>query len=134
MRISIVGPCGSGKTALVASLQAIGYDARECVQEHSYVSNMWRRIGRPDVLIYLDVTLPCLRRRVPRSDWTAAILDEQMGRLSDARAHCHLYVPTDDLTPQQVLASVVEFLEAERASLERKSMADGPSCIDPPDC
>jgi len=132
MRISIVGPCGSGKTTLVARLRALGYDARECVQEHSYVPAMWQRIGRPDVLIYLDVALPCLRKRLPRPDWTEAILDEQVRRLSDARARCHLYLSTNNLTPEQVLASVAQFLQTEQAARQHKLRADTPKEMGPP--
>ncbi|MDH7487124.1 MAG: hypothetical protein QHJ81_12715 [Anaerolineae bacterium] len=110
MRIAVVGPCGSGKTTLVAGLLALGYEARECVQEHSYVPTMWQRISRPDVLIYLDVPLAVIRQRKPRSDWTQAILDEQHRRLAHARAGCHLYLRTEDLTPQEVLQRVVDFL------------------------
>jgi shikimate kinase len=126
MRVSIVGPCGSGKSTLVSSLRAMGYDARECVQEHSYVPTMWQRISRPDVLIYLDVGLPSLRQRLPRSDWTPAILDEQMRRLSDARARCHLYVATDDMTADQVLAAVTAFLQSAEASRGHKLPAGDP--------
>ncbi|MBC8448497.1 MAG: hypothetical protein H8D78_12185 [Chloroflexi bacterium] len=110
MRIAVVGPCGSGKTMLVAALCALGYEARECVQEHSYVPAMWQRISRPDVLIYLDLSLPVLRQRKPRSDWTPAILDEQHRRLAHARAQCALYVQTEDLTLQGVLERVMDFL------------------------
>jgi len=110
MRIAVVGPCGAGKTTLVAGLRALGYEARECVQEHSYVPTMWERISRPDILIYLDASLPVIERRKPRSDWKQAILDEQHRRLAHARAHCDLYVHTDELTVAQVLARAVDFL------------------------
>jgi len=56
MRIAVVGPCASGKTALVERLRKLGYEAHECVQEHSYVPTMWQKISRPDVLIYLDAS------------------------------------------------------------------------------
>lgn len=110
MRVAVVGTCGAGKTTLVAGLCALGYEARECVQEHSYVPTMWQRISRPDVLIYLDVSLPVIEQRKPRSDWKQAILDEQHRRLAHAKAHCHLYLHTDELTLQQVLSRVVDFL------------------------
>ncbi len=54
MRVTLVGPCASGKSVLARALQDRGYDARQCSQEHSYVPDMWRRIGKPDVQIYLD--------------------------------------------------------------------------------
>jgi hypothetical protein len=78
-------------------------------QEHSHVPYLWQT-GSPDVLIYLDVSLAALqRRRHPR--WTQAMLDAQHRRLAHARAHAHLVVPTDDLTPDEVAARVVRFLQ-----------------------
>jgi len=129
MRIAVVGPCAAGKTTLVQALCARGYEARECVQEHSYVPTMWQRISRPDVLIYLDVPLPAIRQRKPRSDWTPAILDEQRRRLAHARAGCDLYLQTQDLTPQEVLQRVVDFLR----QLEVDSLPPG-CCLSASGC
>jgi len=64
MRIVVVGPCGSGKTTLVEALRELGYEARECVQEHSHVADMWRRISRPDVLIFLGISLESVQREL----------------------------------------------------------------------
>ena len=109
-RIVVVGPCAAGKTTLVAGLAA-AYDIRSCAQEHSHVPDLWRRFSRADVLVFLDVGLPAIARRLGGSDWTPAILDEQRRRLADARAHCDFYLVTDGLTPQQVAAAVEGFLE-----------------------
>jgi len=109
MRISIVGPCASGKTALAERLQALGYEARECTQEHSYVPTMWQRIAKPDVLIYLDASLPVIAER-RSADWSEEYLDEQDRRLSHARQHCHLYIPTDELSEEEVLERALGFL------------------------
>ncbi|GAB4524014.1 MAG: hypothetical protein Kow0047_33870 [Anaerolineae bacterium] len=111
MRIKVVGPCASGKSVLVERLRAAGYDAHHCLQEHSYVPDMWRRIHPPDRLIYLDASLETAMRRRPRWDWSPQLWEEQQARLSHARAHCDLYVDTDPLTPDEVYARVVEFLE-----------------------
>jgi ribose 1,5-bisphosphokinase PhnN len=35
--ISVVGPCGAGKTTLVSGLRARGINSRQTSQEHSYV-------------------------------------------------------------------------------------------------
>lgn len=110
MRVVVVGPCGSGKTVLVASLSDLGYDARECVQEHSHLPDMWQRISKPDVLIYLEVALESLCKRKPGHAWTQAILDEQLRRLTHARSGSDLTVETDDLTEGQVLQQVLGFL------------------------
>jgi ATP-dependent Clp protease adapter protein ClpS len=42
--------------------------------------------------------------------WDQSYLDEQNHRLRHARAHCDFYLMTDDLTEDQVLARVLEFL------------------------
>ncbi len=110
MRIKVVGPCASGKSVLVERLRAAGYDAHQCLQEHSYVPDMWQRINPPDVLIFLDATWDVLHRRRPRSDWSPEWLAEQHRRLAHARAHCDLYVATDDLTPDEVFERVRAFL------------------------
>ena len=110
-RVAIVGPCASGKSVLVARLQAAGYDARQPAQEHSYVPDMWRRLARPEVLVYLDVSLPELLRR-RHVDFSPAYLAVQHRRLEHAREHCDLYLPTDGLTEREVFERVVSVLKA----------------------
>jgi deoxyadenosine/deoxycytidine kinase len=111
LQIVIVGPCASGKTTLVRGLWARGYSgARVVAQEHSGVIDLWKRRGQPDVLIYLDARLETIAARQRRSDWTAEYLSEQLRRLSSTWTACDLYLPTDDLTPTDVLDRVVKFL------------------------
>ena len=107
--IGVVGPCAAGKTTLIQSLRALGYHAKHIAQEHSYVPDMWQRIAHPDILIFLDVsyTLTLQRRML---DWTKDEYQEELYRLRHARVHTHLYVNTDDLTPQDVLREVVAFV------------------------
>ena len=45
--IAIVGVCASGKSTLAKALRERGYNARQVLQEHSYVPYMWQRITRP---------------------------------------------------------------------------------------
>jgi deoxyadenosine/deoxycytidine kinase len=112
MRIKVVGPCASGKSALAARLRDLGYDARSAAQDHSYVPDMWQRLNPPDLLIYLDVTLRATLERGRRgTGWDQAYLDEQHHRLRHARAHCDLYLDTSDLAEEQVLARALAFLE-----------------------
>ena len=106
LRIAIVGPCAAGKSTLARGLQDHGYDARQIVQEHSYVPQMWALITRPDRLIYLDASHAVCTRRKALS-WSPAEHAEQHRRLAHARAHCHVYLQTDGLTPQQVLEAVL---------------------------
>ncbi|MFQ5592667.1 MAG: hypothetical protein ACE5HA_00735 [Anaerolineae bacterium] len=110
-KIAVVGPCGAGKTTLAQSLKALGYQVREPAQEHSGVPDMWRRMTAPDVLIYLDAELSTIavRRRI---QWGQDYLDRLRRRLRHARRHADLYLPTDGLTPQQVLQRAQRFLRS----------------------
>jgi ribosome-interacting GTPase 1 len=104
-RVVVVGPDAAGKTELVKRLRALGYNARSCAQDHSYVPDMWQRIARPDFLIYLDAQLKTIARR-RAIDWGQQRLDQLNARLAHARAHCDLYLPTDDLAPSEVVDRV----------------------------
>lgn len=110
-RLVVVGPCAAGKTTLVGNLRPKGYNIRLCTQEHSFVPDLWQRFSQADVLIFLDAELLTIARRQGRGDWTQAWLDEQRRRLAHARAHCDLYLPTDDLTREQVAERVELFLQ-----------------------
>ena len=107
----VVGPDAAGKTELVKRLRALGYNARSCAQDHSYVPDMWRRLARPDFLVYLDARLETIARR-RAIDWGQERLDRLNTRLAHARAHCDLYLPTDDLTPPQAVDRVQAALSA----------------------
>lgn len=108
-KIGVVGPCGAGKSTLVAGLTKRGYWGKNIAQEHSYVQNMWQRISKPDVLIYLDVSYPLtIQRR--RLNWTEAEYWEEIRRLRHARQYADLYLNTDPYTPQEVLDKVLDFL------------------------
>ena len=109
MRIKLVGPCASGKSVLAARLRELGYDAGSAAQDHSYVPDMWRRITNPDLLFYLDASLSTIARRRCIS-WSERHLSDERHRLRHARQHCDLYLPTDDLTEDEVLEQVVGFL------------------------
>jgi hypothetical protein len=104
-RVVVVGPDAAGKTELVQRLRALGYNARSCAQDHSYVPDMWQRLARPDFLVYVDARLETIARR-RAIDWGQKRLDELNARLAHARAHCDLYLPTDDLEPVDVVDRV----------------------------
>ena len=109
--IAIVGPCGAGKTTLAEGLRAAGYRAHQIAPEHSYVPEMWARITQPDVLIYLEASFEaCTQRK--QLDWLPREYDQQLRRLAHARTHCDLKIPTDDLTPDEILARALRFLES----------------------
>ena len=108
--IAVVGPCASGKSSLVKRLKLLGYQVRSVAQDHSYVPDMWQRITKPDLLIYLDAELETIAQR-RRISWDERYLNDERHRLRHARQHCDLYLPTDDLSKDQVLERVLDFLE-----------------------
>ena len=108
--IGVVGPCGSGKSTLIAGLTQHGYTCRHIAQEHSYVPAMWQIITKPDILICLDSSFQTstVRRKL---NWTESDFAEQLRRLAHAREHANLFIHTDDLTPEQVLQQALNFLK-----------------------
>ncbi|MCX6035255.1 MAG: hypothetical protein NTV38_09820 [Chloroflexi bacterium] len=108
--IGIVGPCGAGKTTLAGGLYRNGYRARAIVQEHSYVKDMWQRMTRPDVLIFLQAS--CLvggeRRQMK---WTESEWEEQQRRLAHARQHADFFLNTNPLGIGEVLDLVLMYLQ-----------------------
>ncbi len=109
--IGIVGPCGAGKTTLANGLALHGYNARAIAQEHSYVPDMWQRLTRPSLLIFLQAShaVGGARRKL---NWTEAEWQEQQRRLRHARQHAHFYLDTDSLSVEQVLQKVLDFVKS----------------------
>ncbi|MCJ7716821.1 MAG: hypothetical protein MUO54_09920 [Anaerolineales bacterium] len=107
--IGVVGPCASGKSTLVADLNSRNIQARHIAQEHSNVRDMWKQISNPDLLIYLDVSFEVSLARTGTT-WTRSIFQNQVARLEHAREHADIYIQTDDLTPEQVLNQILEYL------------------------
>jgi len=107
--IVVVGVCASGKTTLVEGLRARGYRARCVAQEHSNVPRLWA-LHDPDFLVVLDSNMDTIRKRrqVP---WGEERLRAQRRRLAHARRHCNLYLPTDDLSVEEMIARVLAALE-----------------------
>jgi deoxyadenosine/deoxycytidine kinase len=111
MLIKVVGVCGSGKSTLVKRLRALGFEARQVSQEHSYVPDLWSRFGRePSVLVYLEASLETVQRRLNKKSFTRWMYEEQKERLAHARSHADIVVQTDGLTPDEVAAEVVREL------------------------
>ena len=108
--IGIVGPCGAGKSTLAEGLQRNGWRARAIVQEHSFVKDMWQRLTRPDVLIFLQASCPVGAKR-RQMQWTESEWEEQQRRLAHALAHADYHLDTDSLGIQEVLDLVLGFLQ-----------------------
>jgi deoxyadenosine/deoxycytidine kinase len=108
--IGIVGPCGAGKSTLAGGLKQSGYNARPIAQEHSYVKDMWQRLTKPDILIFLQASHPVGAKR-RNMKWTLDEWQEQQLRLLHAREHAKLFINTDDLTIAEVLGHALDFLK-----------------------
>jgi deoxyadenosine/deoxycytidine kinase len=109
--VGVVGPCGAGKSSLVAGLQERGYRCSHIAQEHSYVQTMWSKIGKPDVLIFLEASFAtCTSRR--KLNWLEADYEEQRRRLAHARAQADLVIRTDDISVEDVRRQALDYLEA----------------------
>jgi hypothetical protein len=109
--VAIVGVCAAGKTTLAAGLTQEGIKAYSVPQEHSFVRRLWEKL-HPDanVLVMLDARWETTKQRRPHISYGPDRLDEQRQRLAIAREACDLYLPTDDLTIDQVRQRVLEFL------------------------
>ncbi len=107
-RIAIVGVCGSGKTTLERKLRELGFQAFSVAQEHSYVRELWRA-KEPDIVVYLDANLSTIRRR-GHTTFTRLLLEEERKRLAWARQKADLYIKTDQLTREEVVGIVLDFL------------------------
>ena len=109
--VGIVGPCGAGKSTLIAGLAQNNILARHIAQEHSYVPDMWLRLTKPDFLIYLDASYPIATKR-RKLNWTEAEYRQQVERLTHAKAHASLYIQTDLLSPDEILTKVINFIDS----------------------
>jgi len=107
--IGVVGPCGSGKSTLITGLEKHGYSCRHIAQEHSYVKTMWQVITNPDILIFLHASFENSTKR-RRLNWQLADYEEQFRRLSHAHEHAHIIINTDEMIPEQVLQTALDFL------------------------
>ncbi len=104
--IGVVGPCGSGKSTLIAGLEKHGYRCRHIAQEHSYVKTMWQVITKPDILIFLECSYENSTSR-RKLNWLPGDHEEQLRRLSHAHEHADIIIDTNPLSPGEVLAQTL---------------------------
>ena len=110
-KIGLVGICGSGKSTLAEQLTVHNIHVRQIAQEHSQVPDMWRRISKPDLLIYLDVSYPVTMQR-KNFKWKESEYLEQERRLAHARQHADLHIDTNLLTPEEIAQIVLDFIRS----------------------
>jgi deoxyadenosine/deoxycytidine kinase len=109
--IAIVGPCASGKSSLARGLAERGIRARQVVQEHSFVPEMWQIISQPDFLVYLETSFQtCSQRK--NLNWRQRDYDEQLNRLAHAKKNCDLLIHTDGQSEEAILEEVLSRLPA----------------------
>jgi deoxyadenosine/deoxycytidine kinase len=104
--IGVVGPCGSGKSTLIAGLEKHGFRCRHIAQEHSYVKTMWQVITKPDILIYLECSFENSTSR-RKLNWLPVDHEEQLRRLSHSRQNADIIIDTNTLTPEEVLTQAL---------------------------
>lgn len=121
-RIGIVGPCGSGKSTLVQNLKdhRVLAEIHHIAQEHSYVDDMWQRLVKPDILIYLDASYETATNR-RKLNWTYQEYQEQCLRLRHSKEHAALIVNTDNLSAFEVYQKTADFLILQGINFLRKS-------------
>jgi hypothetical protein len=72
---------------------------------------MWQHIRDPDILIYLDASYKtCTKRK--RIKWLPHEYAKQIHRLQHAKKHCHIYIDTEKLSPNEVLIQAMKQLSA----------------------
>ena len=110
--VGLVGPCTSGKSTIRNLLEEKGYRVKHIAQEHSFAPKMWKLIADPDILVFLDVSYPVtLQRR--KWNWKLADYEEQLRRLSHARANADLVIDTDRLAPDQIVEQIALYIRGD---------------------
>lgn len=108
--IGVVGPCGAGKSTLIAGLEKHGFRCRHIAQEHSYAKQMWKIITKPDILIFLECSYQnsTLRRKL---NWQPTDHEEQLRRLSHAFENADLIIDTNTADESLILAQALDYLK-----------------------
>lgn len=71
---------------------------------------MWQRISQPDILIFLEVSFSVSQQR-RTLNWNYSDFEEQQKRLTHARLHANLTIHTDDFSIDEILTTVLDFLQ-----------------------
>jgi hypothetical protein len=109
--VAVVGVCAAGKSTLAEGLNQLGIKALTVPQEHSSVRRLWQRLHPEcNILVMLDAQYETTKRRRPTIMYGPERLEDQRQRLAIAREECGLYVPTDNLSIEQVRQVVVDWV------------------------
>lgn len=109
--VAVVGVCAAGKSTLAEGLNRVGIKAVTVPQEHSSVRRLWQRLHpEVNILVMLDARWETTKQRRPTIMYGPDRLEDQRLRLAIAREHCDLYVPTDDLSIEEVRQTVVDWV------------------------
>ncbi len=107
--VLIVGVCASGKSTLAQGLRAHGYATRSFSQEHSGSARVWRH-RKPALLVLLHCQFETIQSRRSIA-WGRRAYVQQLVNLQDARQSADIVIQTDGLTPAQLIAAVVPFVD-----------------------
>jgi thymidylate kinase len=110
LKIGLVGVCGAGKTTLITGLKPYYKNVRQIAQEHSYVPDMWQRLVKPDVLIFLQASYPITLQRKSFT-WTEKEYQAQKYRLRHAFKHADIHIDTDNISSDEILRIVLKYIE-----------------------
>jgi len=123
LNILIVGICASGKSSVVERLKDLGFNAKTCAQEHSYSKSLWTRLN-PDVLVVLDCSYETIKER-RNVGWGVERIKIQKERLQGALQNCDLYLKTDNLTIEETIEKIIDYLINEKLIDDRNVTLKG---------
>lgn len=89
-------------------MKELGFDACICAQEHSCVKSFWTKLA-PDVLVVLDCNYETIKQR-RKVEWGEKRIKVQKERLQNALENCDLYLKTDNLTLEETVAVITEYV------------------------
>lgn len=109
MKVAVIGGCASGKTTISMRLRELGFDAYVVGQEHSEISDLWKRRS-PDRVVFLETTLEAVRAR--RGDfWPEWLFRRQYQRLKPARDAADVVVDTSGTPVEESLRVILSRIE-----------------------
>ena len=81
------------------------------------MQDMWSRLVNPNILIYLHASYAVTLQR-KQFNWSEKEYQKQIQRLRHAHQHADLNLNTDNLSPNEILDLVLDFLRQTNHSSE----------------